>query len=121
MCVCLSSAEVNACLKEHQRGVKKRGKGASTNKSLAAAPGVNRVTPHSCPGVSIPLYAVSKHSSSAGVTPNLSGRADSTPDQTRGAGVSHGGREREMNEGRGEMDEAMKRGQTLIDPGGAAI
>lgn len=68
-----------------------------------------------------PDREASKHSTAAGVTPNLSSRLWLSPDQMSGAGEKLAGREKEMNDCRREMDGAMKRGQALIDPWGRDV
>ncbi len=68
-----------------------------------------------------PDPGASKHSTAAGVTPNLNSRLWLSPDQMSGAGEKLTGREKEMNDCRREMDGAMKRGQALIDPGGRDV
>lgn len=55
-----------------------------------------------------PDPGASKHSTAAGVTPNLSSRLWLSPDQMSGAGEKLTGREKEMNDCRREMDGAMK-------------
>lgn len=64
-----------------------------------------------------PDPGASKHSTAAGVTPNLNSRLWLSPDQMSGVGEKLTGREKEMNDCRREMDGAMKRRQALIDPG----
>lgn len=94
---------------------------ASTNKSTLAAPGVKGTTPLVSAPPPPPDHEASKHSTAAGVTPNLSSRLCLSPDQMSGAGEKLTGREKEMNDCRREMDGAMKRGQALIDPGGRDV
>ncbi len=100
--------------------LKRRSWRASTNKSTLAAPGVKGTTPPvSAP--SPPDPGASKHSTAAGVTPNLNSRLWLSPDQMSGSGENLAGREKEMNDCRREMDGAMKRGQAPIDPGGRDV
>lgn len=66
-------------------------------------------------GTSPSAPRASKHSTAAGVTPNLSSRLWPSPDQMSEAEEMFAGREREMNDLRSEIDGAVRRGQALID------
>lgn len=120
--VCAIVFKADSPLKEHQIVPNRRSWGASTNKSTLAVPGVKGTTPQmSAPSLPPQDPTASKHSTAAGVTPNLNSRLWLSPDQMSGAGEKLAGREKEMHDCRREMDGAVKRGQALIDPGGRDV